>query len=147
LFDPTWGAGKYHGKFIKEPSYFFYKTPPGLFIKTHYPDLDEDTLLPELITREVFSSWPLIILEELSLDDVEKPISGIIDSETSLGQAIFRIRMDPSTEVAYSFGGDKSVITTSEENGVLSFSIPFQVGQENLLIYFDNKPALAFKIK
>ncbi len=28
LFDPTWGAGKYNGKFIREPSYFYYKTDP-----------------------------------------------------------------------------------------------------------------------
>ena len=28
LFDPTWGAGKYNTKFIKEPSYYYYKIKP-----------------------------------------------------------------------------------------------------------------------
>lgn len=31
LFDPTWGAGKYHERFIKDPTYYYYKTPPDHF--------------------------------------------------------------------------------------------------------------------
>ena len=65
LFDPTWGAGKYHDKFIKEPSYFYYKTDPELFFKTHYPSMFEDAFIDRIVSREVFSNMPLIIKEDL----------------------------------------------------------------------------------
>ena len=147
LFDPTWGAGKYQGKFIKEPTYFYYKTPPKLFIKTHYPELEEDTLLGSMISREVYANWPLVIVEEMSLDDVEMPLSGIIDPESSLGQVDFGIRWDDDVSVSYSFGSDPREVEAENQNGLIRFSIPFELGQQNLLIYFDNEPALAFKIK
>ena len=147
LFDPTWGAGKYQGKFIKEPSYFFYKTPPELFINTHYPELQEDTFLGSMVPREVYASWPLIIQKGLSQDDIEMPLSGIINSDSLLGQIDFGIRWEEPVSVAYSFGGEKVVIDAENDNGLLRFTIPFELGQRNLLIYFDDKPALAYKVK
>lgn len=147
LFDPTWGAGKYRDKFIKDPSYFYYKTPPKLFVKTHFPDLEEDTLLSEMISREVFASWPLVIIPELSLDAVEAPFYGIIDSENTLGEIQFGIRIHSGTNVSFTYGYEKKKVNTSEENGLLKFVIPFELGQENLLIYFNDKPALAYKIR
>ena len=147
LFDPTWGAGKYQGKFIKEPSYFFFKTPPELFINTHYPELQEDTFLGSMVPREVYASWPLIIQKGLSQDDIEMPLSGIINSESLLGQIDFGIRWEESVKVAYSYGGEKVEIDSEGENGLLRFSIPYELGQQNLLIYFNDKPALAYKVK
>lgn len=147
LFDPTWGAGKYREKFIREPSYFYYKTPPELFVKTHFPDLEEDTLLSEIIGREVFASWPLIIQKELTLDEVEMPYLGVIDSGNSSGEISFGIRTDLGTKVSYSYDGKQTAVETSIENGVLKFVIPIQLGRENLLVYFNNEPALAYKIR
>ncbi len=147
LFDPTWGAGKYQGKFIREPSYFYYKTPPELFIKTHYPELQEDTFLGSLIPPEVYANWPLIIIEDMTQDDIEIPLSGIIDTETSLGQIDFGIRWDTSVAVSYSFGSEKVEVNTSDDNGLLRFAVPFELGQQNLLIYFNDEPAIAFKMK
>lgn len=147
LFDPTWGAGKYRGRFIKEPTYFYFKTPPELFVKTHFPDLEEDTLLSEMIGREVFASWPLVILEELSLDAVEAPYHGIIDSQQTLGKIEFSVRVNREIRVSFTYGNDKVPLDVSSENGLLKFSVPFELGQENLLIYFDDKPALAYKIR
>jgi hypothetical protein len=147
LFDPTWGAGKYQGKFIKEPSYFYYKTPPELFIKTHYPELEEDTFLATTIPREVYANWPLIIIDEMTQDDIEMPLSGIIDPETSLGQIDFGIRWDTTVAVSYSFGSEKIPLSTTNDNGLLRFTVPFELGQQNLLIYFNEEPAIAFKVK
>ena len=53
LFDPTWGAGKYHEKFIKYPSYYFYKTEPELFFKTHYQSIFEDAFMDTIISYEL----------------------------------------------------------------------------------------------
>ncbi len=148
LFDPTWGAGRYNGKFIKEPSYFFYKTPPELFFKTHYPDMYEDAFMDRLISKEVFAQMPIIILEELTMNDVEQPLSGLIYSEEYFDVVSFTIaNVDPDT-VTYSFGGEKKPVRDMEKSGTrLQFDVPLEIGGENLVIYFDDAPALGYKIK
>ncbi len=147
LFDPTWGAGKYNGKFIREPSYYYYKTPPEQFIKTHYPHLQEDTFLTEIFTREDFASLPLLINEKLLLSDIESPSHGVISSMDEDGMIYFSIRNIVPSAISYSFGNEKKAITFSEIEGGIQFSIPVQLGKENLLIYFDDKPALGYKVK
>lgn len=147
LFDATWGAGKYRDKFIKEPTYFYYKTPPELFVKTHFPDLPEDTLLSQMISREVFASWPLVIDENFTMNDIVQPYHGVIDAGNTLGRVDFSLYLDPDVALSYSFGREKNEIAASAENGIVSFSIPFQLGESNLLIYFNDKPAMAYKIK
>ncbi len=147
LFDPTWGAGKYHGKFIREPSYFYYKTPPEQLIKTHYPHLQEDTFLSEIFTREDFASLPLLINENLLLTDIESPSQGVISSLNEDGKIEFSIRNIVPSTISYSFGNEKKAITFSEMEGGIQFSIPITLGKENLLIYFDDKPALGYIVK
>jgi Transglutaminase-like domain len=147
LFDPTWGAGKYNGKFIREPSYFYYKTPPEQLIKTHYPHLREDTFLSETFTREDFASLPLLINENLLLTDIESPSQGVISSLNEDGMIDFNIRNIVPSTISYSFGNEKKAITFSELEGGIQFSIPITLGKENLLIYFDDKPALGYKVK
>jgi hypothetical protein len=100
-----------------------------------------------MIGREVFASWPLVIIEDLSLDAVEAPYHGIIDSEQTLGVIEFGVRVNTTTKVAFTYGYEKTPVDTSEENGLLKFTVPFELGQENLLIYFNDKPALAYKIR
>ena len=147
LFDATWGAGKYDGKFIREPSYFYYKTPPEQLIKTHYPHLQEDTFLTEIFTREDFAAIPLLINEKLLLSDIESPSLGVISSSDEDGMINFRIRNIVPSTISYSFGNEKKAITFSEMEGGIKFSIPIQLGKENLLIYFDDEPALGYKVK
>ena len=73
LFDPTWGAGRYNGKFIKETSWYFYKADPKHFVKTHYPDIDDDSLLQPLISRGIYQSWPIIIDQQLTIEVSQSP--------------------------------------------------------------------------
>lgn len=147
LFDPTWGAGKYQGKFIPEPSYFYYKTPPDLFLKTHYPDLAEDTYVAENIAREEFAELPLIIDNDLLIEDVVEPAKGVISSTLDEGIIRFQIKKEEVAAVSYSFGNEKRSIAASREHDELRFEIPIELGAENLLIYFNEKPALGYKIK
>lgn len=148
LFDPTWGAGRFNGKFIKEPSYFYYKTPPHLFFKTHYPEMLEDAYIDNIVSREVFSAMPLIISEKLRIEDVEKPITGIIRSEDYFDSVEFTINNCDPEIVAYSYGKEKRILETVERTqGRVKFDIPLELGVDKLLIYFDDEPALGFKIK
>jgi len=148
LFDPTWGAGKYHQKFIKDLSYFYFKTPPQQFIKSHYPDLSEDTFILEAISRDEFSSMPLIIDKNIIYSDIITPNKGVIFSEMYFDEIQFSIMNGHPENVMYSYGDEKFPVTNfNMEEEQMNFSVPLQLGVRNLLIYFDDKPALGYLIK
>jgi hypothetical protein len=148
LYDATWGAGKYNRKFIKEPSYFYYKTPPQSLIKTHYPDMFEDAFISENITRQQFSDLPLIIDKSLKIEHIIKPISGIILAEEYFDSVLFSIKNSNPIEVSYSYGNEITPVKDFEKSeNSISFSVPLEIGGTNLLIFFDGKPALGYKIK
>ncbi|MFT6126456.1 MAG: transglutaminase/protease-like cytokinesis protein 3 [Flavobacteriaceae bacterium] len=148
LFDPTWGAGKFHEKFIKEPSFFYYKTDPNLFIKSHYPDVFEDAFVSENISRNDFSNMPLLIKENLVLSDVETPKTGILYEDEYFGDIPFTIKNVSPKNISYSYGGEKiSLEKFTIKDEVISFNIPLQIGVKILLIYFDDQPVLGYVIK
>ena len=148
LFDATWGAGRYNGKFIKEPSYFYYKTKPDLLFKTHYPSIFEDAFIDRIVTREVFSNMPLLIREDLEIDQVEAPINGLLRADSYVDAIPFIISNCDVKKVSYAVRGKKIAIKKIEvKDGRLHFSVPLQLGMKNLLIYFDDKPALGYRIQ
>jgi hypothetical protein len=148
LFDPTWGAGKFHQKFIKEPNYYYYKTPPYSFFKTHYPDLYEDALIPDEISKQEFSELPLIIDSDMLISDIITPKKGIIYTEMYFDEIQFEIKNSNPNKITYSFNGEiKKVIKKSLENKILMFSVPLELGVKQLLVYFDEKPVLGYQIK
>ncbi len=147
LFDPTWGAGRYTDKFIKEPTYFFYKTPPAHFFKSHYPDLYEDAFMDEDVDRMTFANRPLVIAENLAFEDLESPKDGTIDTTSYFDEILFSIRNAEPETVTYSYGMGQQTVTTSRDGELLKFGVPIELGQQQLLIYFDGKPALGYKVK
>ncbi|SDE39999.1 transglutaminase domain-containing protein [Ulvibacter litoralis] len=148
LFDPTWGAGRYNGGFIKEPSYFYYKTPPDLFFKTHYPSMFEDAFIDVVISKRVFSTMPLLIAENLKMGDVESPLQGIISTDQYLSEVPFSLTNCNTQAVFYTFGDEKLPVENLETVGNRTrFSVPLALGAETLLIYFDDQPALGFIIE
>lgn len=147
LIDATWGAGKYRGKFVKEPSYFYYKTPPMLFANTHYPHLEEDAFLTFPFSREEFSAMPILIRQGLTMDDVETPKEGIISSEDDDGIINFSIKNTKPEVVSYSYGKEKETVQFTLEDDTIQFEVPIVLGKDHLLIYFDDKPALGYKVK
>lgn len=146
LFDLTWGAGRFNGKFIKEPSYFYYKTNPELFFKTHYPEMLEDAFVSEIISREDFAQRPILIKKELRYSEVETPKNGHLSSEAYFGEIPFKIVTQAPKKISYSFGKEHKTIPFSEENNAIVFAIPIELGAEHLLIFFDDQPALGYKM-
>ncbi|MDC8002878.1 transglutaminase domain-containing protein [Aureisphaera galaxeae] len=148
LFDPTWGAGKYREKFIKEPSYFYYKTPPELFINTHYPHQGEDTFIDPGFSKQDFANMPFIISHDVTLQQLNRQKEGVISSQVDDGTIPFSIQVNDVERVSYSYTLGKEVKEAEISKGdTLDFSIPIELGSENLLIYFNDKPALGYKIK
>ena len=147
LFDPTWGAGKYNSKFIKEPSYFYYKTPPALFIKTHYPDMFEDAFLDGTLSREEFSQQPLIIEKNLLPNDIEFPKKGLLVEREYFDEILFSIKNSNPEKISYSYGNEMVFITDIErEADRIKFNVPLTIGAKTLLVFFDGKPTLGYKI-
>ena len=147
LFDATWGAGKYNGKFIKEPSFFYYRTPPQLFIKTHYPDMPEDAFLDTSISREQFAKLPLIIEKNLLPENIEFPTQGLLFEDEYFDEILFSIKNIHPEKISYSYGTDIiSIEEIEREANNIKFNVPLTIGGKTLLIYFDGKPALGYKI-
>jgi len=148
LFDATWGAGKHDGvKFTKDPTYFFYKTAPAQFIKSHYPDMPEDSFLSELLTQEEYLDRPIIIDKSLFMEDIISPKKGVISSDTYKKTIPFEIRIASPKKITYSYGKKEKKVLYTEGDGVIKFNITKASGNKNLLVYFDGKPVLAYKVR
>lgn len=148
LFDATWGAGKYNQKFIKEPSYYWYKTDPKLFIKSHYPDLVEDAFIDFTFQKEAFASLPVLIKKDLLIEDVKRPENGVISSLENERKISFLLKTETPKSLSYSynFGKKEKVKDFSSANGLLEFQIKTKP-QSNLVVYFNDEPALAYKVE
>lgn len=148
LIDATWGAGKYNGGFIKEPSYDWYKTDPAIFVKSHYPDLVEDALLDFQFSRELFSRLPLIIHKSLRIEDVKRPAEGVITSDTNVENITFLIKMELPASISYAFdfGKREKVTNVKKDDAFLEFQIKSKA-HSNLVVYFDDVPALGYKVE
>ncbi|MEZ4858398.1 MAG: transglutaminase domain-containing protein [Flavobacteriaceae bacterium] len=147
LFDATWGAGKYNGKFMKQPSYFYYKTAPKQFIQSHYPEMREDTFLAETMSFENFSNAPLLIAEGLQSSDILSPKGGTINSRSSMNEIYFELKTEAPEEIQYAYGNTKESVLFSEKEGIVTFTVPVQIGHDSLLIYFNNQPILGYKVE
>lgn len=150
LFDATWGAGKFTTKFIKEPTYYYYKIPPKNLINSHYPQQYEDAFLNEDLSPTAFFERPLLIKQGITINDiVSDQKSGVINQQMYNGVLTFNVAISVD-EVAYSFGNSKITLESNQvekfENETV-FSIPLELGVDKLLIYFDGKPALGYLIK
>jgi len=147
LFDATWGAGKYNGKFIKEPSYYFYKVLPEELIKTHYPEDISDAFLKTSIPFEIFSNQPIYINPSLVLADVETSFNGLIDTNQENDSITFGIIKKAKT-IDYAYDGLKNTVKLIATNDSLTqFTIPLQRDAKTLLIYLDDKPVLGYRLK
>ena len=148
LFDPTWGAGRYTDRFVKDTSYFYYKIPPEQLIKSHYPIKFEDAFLKHTIGKEEFFKMPLIIDKKIGVSDLVNPKTGILYSDEYVNQIVFKLKKVKPETIAYSFNGNSPTLVEfdlSKEG--LQFSIKIGKAKGNLLIYFDGKPALGYKVK
>ena len=148
LFDPTWGAGKYRGKFIREPDYFYFKVSPDLLLNTHYPEIFDDAFVSEGVSREEFSRRPLIISRDVLPRNIQSPSEGIIDTQSYFDEILFTIKGVTPETLGYSYGMEEVPIESfTIEDDVLKFGIPIELGERHLLIFFNGKPALGYRLK
>ncbi|MFC7358031.1 transglutaminase domain-containing protein [Jejudonia soesokkakensis] len=149
LFDATWGAGKWGGtSFIKEPDYFYYKANPEQLVKTHYPSMEEDTLLKNgSNNKESFAAMPLIIDKQLQLEHIETPKRGFLNGDEYSNEIPFVINAPAPETISYLDGNQKKTLLFIKNEDSFSFSVPYAGKAQNILIYFNDQPALAYRIK
>lgn len=146
LIDVTWGAGTYRNGFEKNVDYYFYLTDPNQFIKKHYPDNYENSLLKEKIEKEDFLNGPLMYNNDIEL---KEPISGII-KKAEVSKVKFSFKTDREIDtLTYNIGKENHQVDVFEKNGNLEFEIDLSDlnRQKSLIFYFDYKPIIGFKIK
>lgn len=150
LFDATWGAGKYNGRFIKDPSYRYFQADPAAFIFTHYPQMQDDILLPEVLSKTTFESMPLIVDATLKDFDSLEPKDGILDSNIFEGYWQFVIPIAEEIDIKLSVDGRKAKAIKTEwlsELNAHSYDLDIPLGAQYLIFYFNDKPGLVYKVK
>lgn len=147
IMDPTWGAGKYLDSFKREPSYAYYDVNPNHFLKTHYPEVFDDTYVSTSVSRETFVQWPLIIPEYLKLDAIE-PQKGIIKYKDLKNGIQVSLAINPQETLLYAFddGVMREADAIREEESV-SFTVRARNRTNRLVIYDGNKPLVAYLVK
>lgn len=148
LFDTTWGAGRFTDRFVADPDYFYFMAAPDMLIRSHYPEMPEDSLLPDRITAEQFSELPLFLDQNLRMSDLISPGSGLIKAQQNRGLVNFQVMASQIKKLAYSFGDQQFELTFRKVGQILYFQVPLpEDPPEYLIIYFDGEPALAYRVE
>ncbi len=147
LLDPTWGAGRYNGTFIKSPSYDYFDTPASQFIKSHYPEVFDDAYIDVSLSKEAFSKQPLVIDKRLSINQIS-PLEGTIKAKSLSKGIIFSLEGITGKKVSYSLDGFEKVTTDfTIDNNTLQCMIATRTKAQSLVIYVDDAPVIGYKIK
>lgn len=147
LLDPTWGAGRYNGTFIKSPSYTYFDTPASQFLKSHYPEIFDDAYVDFNLSKEDFSKQPLLISKQLTIDEI-RPNKGIIKSKLLSKGIVFSLPGIQAKKLTYTLGTNEKIpLDFQKENEGIICMIMEKTKAESLVIYADDTPIIAYKIK
>lgn len=125
LLDPTWGAGTVdgNGRFEKEIRTEYFKVLPSDFIKSHFPENEDDQLLSRPIDAREFGNQPLAGFGYLKYGVYENfPEEGVIDGQQK--SIRFKLKMTEKIEGRFLlFENNKGrQITPEMKNGYLEFT-------------------------
>ncbi|WP_299604471.1 transglutaminase-like domain-containing protein [uncultured Aquimarina sp.] len=154
LIDATWGSTGYYNiqtqEFIEETNYDYFGMPAELFIKGHYPDFYENSLLPKTISKKEFLDAPLFYQHEKAKDfSLISPSTGILDVNTS--QIV-------KFEITYNEAVNSIIYTINNrqfnyqgdikpENGVIQFEVTIsEPNPKELIVFINQIPMVGFKI-
>lgn len=103
LVDVTWGAGSYSNYFRRDVDYFYFLTPPELFILNHYPDDYKNSLLKTRISKKAFLEAPVICQNRLDDLKIVSPKGGILSKKKKIIKFVFKTE-EKINHVEYDFG-------------------------------------------
>lgn len=140
LLDVTWGSEKTNNK----TNFFYFLTNPKLFIRDHYPNDYKNSLLEEKITKKDFLNGPLFYNSNFQLIE---PLKGTIKK----GKVIkFKFSSEIGiNRISYYYKRKFIEVDKIDKNGYLEFEINTSdlIRSRELLLYFDDTPAIAYRIR
>lgn len=149
LVDTTWGAGSFNGReFIKDPTDFYYKTPPEILINIHHPQNKEDALLSDIMSRRVYETSVLQFGSEAPNHLILSPKIGILSSKENKETTFTLSSKEPIDWIGYSLDNkSKTVKDFSIVNNKVSFAINlYQQANKELILFINGKAVCGYKI-
>jgi len=155
LVDATWGSTGYYNtktqEFIEEPNYYYFGTPAEEFIKGHYPDFYENSLLEKKISKEQFSEAPLFYQHEKAPDfNLISPSTGILTKQEKTTKKFIISYDEPVYSIIYLINNKQYSYkgNVSYEDGKIGFDVDISVPNAKELVLFINEiPMVGFKIE
>lgn len=153
LADITWAAGSVDYakmKFLKEYTPAYFDSDLKEFAMKHYPDHQKWLLLDSNFTRKDFTFQPAIFNEFMGKGyKIINPKNGSLPIRKG-NEIDFSIENVPNNiQVAYHFKSEKygQLVKPIQKKNRINFSVSANsTGNDELIIYFDNKPVLGYKI-
>lgn len=153
LVDVTWAAGwvdyskmKFHKEF--SPAYFALS--PEEFAMKHYPDDKKWLLTTKLRNTSDFALQPIPFKAFLGKRiKLQSPKKGFQTIKKGAALQFNLLNTPKEIEIAYHFKSDKfgKKVKAIRKNDSLIFKIyPDFKGKNELIIYFNNEPALGYKV-
>ncbi|MDT0555080.1 transglutaminase domain-containing protein [Patiriisocius hiemis] len=150
LVDTTWGAGSFSSReFIKDPTDFYYKTPPEVLINIHHPQKKEDALLSDMMSRRDYEVSVLQFGSEAPNHIIISPKNGILSSKDNKETRFTFNSKEPIDWIGYSLNNDaKTVKDISISDNKVSFAINlYQQANKELIIFINGKAVCGYIVK
>ncbi|WP_170837137.1 transglutaminase domain-containing protein [Aquimarina amphilecti] len=155
LIDATWGSTGYYNietqEFVEEPNYFYFGTPADVFIKGHYPNFYENSLLVDIISKEEFSEAPLFYQHEKSKDfNLISPSTGILRKRDTVTQEFIIEYDQPVYSIVYLVNNQQFNYKgkISYDDGKIGFNVDLShPNAKELIIFINEIPMVGFKIE
>jgi len=153
LVDITWAAGSVDYsvmKFNKEYSPAYFGSSPKEFAMKHYPDDENWLLLNKTFSKEEFAFQPAIFNGFIGKGYLLlTPDNGFLEVKRGHEISFSLSQLPVDIQIAYHFKKEKygQLIKAFRKKDVVSFSVPADsVGNDELIIYFNNEPALGYRV-
>lgn len=147
LVDATWGAGGFfENEFVREVNYGYFMTDPDIFIKNHYPDDYDNSLLNYEYDKDLFLNSPLIFNSFNKDYELIHPIDGVLMEK----EIQFRIETtNQISSISYTLGKQQYYVDNYLHNDdVLTFTIDItNLKSRELLVFINENPLFGFKLK
>jgi transglutaminase/protease-like cytokinesis protein 3 len=153
LVDVTWGAGTVDYskmKFKRDFSYGYFTSAPEEFLMKHYPDDSKWQLTGKKYSKKEFVNLPIAYKAFLNQDlKLISPKSGTLEMKAGQTYDIVIGNLPSSVQVAYHFKKERygQKVEQKRKKGSSAIAVsPKNKGRDELIIYFDNEPALGFRV-
>ncbi|RUT78225.1 transglutaminase domain-containing protein [Ancylomarina longa] len=154
LVDATWAAGSVDFSrmiFTRDYASAYFASKPVEFAMKHYPDNPKWLLTKEKIDKISFAQQPMLYPAFMGKNiELLSPTKGIQHIENGETLAFKMLNLPENTSVAYHFKKEKYgqhlQIYRNKDSTIFTIRPQFK-GKDELIIYFNNEPALGYQIQ